>query len=74
MKKKLESEELDPECTFQPKLLQNKKYYYQNQNPLQFHERLQLWKAQKELKIQESRKKDEDKDIKDCTFQPTTVS
>ena len=50
-----------------------KKYAYQDHNPLQFHERVQLWKEQKELKIQESRKKDENKDLKSCTFQPTMV-
>jgi len=72
IKKKKEQDEL-AHCTFQPKILKNPRYTYTQQNALAFPDRSVLWKQQKQTKLDQVRKKDEDKDIKDCTFHPTLL-
>ena len=69
MNEKKAEEENDPECTFIPKI--NRKYPVDS--TVSFIERSRLWKQQKDQRLNEIRKQDENKDLKGCTFQPNLV-
>lgn len=65
-----ESEEVDPECTFQPKISLNSQRIGKREQNIDFFERNNLWHEQKQKKLEEVRKGNEDKDLVGCTFQP----
>ncbi|CAD8151723.1 unnamed protein product [Paramecium octaurelia] len=64
--KKIKDEELDPECTFKPSLI--------NQNQLQldkpFYERQLKWLEDRKQKINDRRDGAKDKSLEKCSFQP----
>lgn len=60
----------DEECTFKPKT--NPRPAYKKLLP--FEERNKLWISQKTETIEKMKKKDEDKDLRGCTFHPDIVN
>lgn len=65
-------EELDPECTFQPKLNSNYNLNYVNYTgPIE--ERTVSWKLKREKHLDFLRDISEKKKYKECTFQPELV-
>ena len=65
------NKELDPECTFQPKL---NAYTFRNSRQTEpIHERSLIWQQRREEKLALTREINETKDLVECSFRPSLV-
>jgi len=71
--KELKKPDLDPECTFKPKI---RSFNTNNtlSDPLSIHERNLQWKERREAKLAMTREITKDKDLIGCTFRPNIVN
>jgi len=71
--KQAEKPDLDPECTFKPKI-RSLNIHNTSKDSLSIHERNRLWKERKDTKLAMTREMSRDKDLKGCTFRPNIVN
>ena len=80
LKKELDAQKDDPECTFRPKIA-TASYNNRNGSPgspgerniLSVHERNRIWQNKKESRMAEARDINRDRDLLGCTFRPDLV-
>ena len=65
-----QEDKLDEECTFRPKILSTGA----PSQPQQVVQRLLDWSHAKDVKVQQAKESNGDKDLTECTFMPTVLS